>query len=306
MESNLSLYKVFYTVANTQNISRASRELFISQPAISKAIQKLEQNLDTTLFNRNSRGVTLTRDGELLYRHVHSAFQSIALGEDLLAKERSGDSGSVHIGVSTTLCKYLLLPYLKGFIQENPSVRVSIACQSSARTIQMLEQNQLDLGLISSPGANPKLLFLPTGEIHDIFVATEDYRRNLKLPEDAGTAQVFATATIMLLDRENITRQYINEYMVRNHIETRHFLEVTDMDLLIEFSRISLGIGCVIREFVREDLDRGRLIEIPLDIPIHTRSVGFACPKHASSKTLKRFLDYIHARQIPTIPPFSP
>ena len=306
MESNLSLYKVFYTVANTQNISRASRELFISQPAISKAIQKLEQNLDTTLFNRSSRGVTLTRDGELLYRHVHSAFQSIALGEDLLAKERSGDSGSVHIGVSTTLCKYLLLPYLKGFIQENPSVRVSIACQSSARTIQMLEQNQLDLGLISSPGANPKLLFLPTGEIHDIFVATEDYRRNLKLPEDAGTAQVFATATIMLLDRENITRQYINEYMVRNHIETRHFLEVTDMDLLIEFSRISLGIGCVIREFVREDLDRGRLIEIPLDIPSHTRSVGFACPKHASSKTLKRFLDYIHARQIPTIPPFSP
>ena len=63
MESTLSLYKIFYTVANTQNISRASRELYISQPAISKAIQKLEQSLGVTLFYRNSRGVTLTHEG---------------------------------------------------------------------------------------------------------------------------------------------------------------------------------------------------------------------------------------------------
>ena len=67
MDQNLSLYKVFYTVANSRNISKAAAELFISQPAISKSIRKLEQSLGVTLFSRNSRGVQLTEEGEILY-----------------------------------------------------------------------------------------------------------------------------------------------------------------------------------------------------------------------------------------------
>ena len=293
MESTLSLYKIFYTVANTQNISRASRELYISQPAISKAIQKLEQSLGVTLFYRNSRGVTLTHEGTVLYTHVQNAFQSISLGEEAVRREATGDSGTLHIGVSTTLCKSLLLPYLKEFIREHPSIRISITCQSSARTMEMLKKNQLDLGLIGPPASGSSLLFFSVGSIHDIFVATEDYRRNLHLPADADTAQIFHTATIMLLDQENYTRKYINEYMEQNHIEAPNFLEVSDMDLLIEFSRISMGIGCVIKEVVQDDLKSGRLLELPLDIPIHTRPVGFACQEAAAAQgPLARFLEF--------------
>ncbi len=72
MEQNLSSYRIFYAVANTENISRAAKELYISQPAISKSIQKLEENLGVKLFERSSRGVTLTPEGELLYTHVKS------------------------------------------------------------------------------------------------------------------------------------------------------------------------------------------------------------------------------------------
>ena len=74
MQDNLSLYHIFYTVARTGSISHSSRDLYISQPAISKAIQKLEQNLDTVLFKRSSRGVTLTPDGELLFEKVKKLF----------------------------------------------------------------------------------------------------------------------------------------------------------------------------------------------------------------------------------------
>ena len=81
MEQNLSQYHIFYVTARCGNISKASRELFISQPAVSKAIQKLEQTLNTVLFRRGSRGVTLTEDGELLYRHVREAFTSLEAAE---------------------------------------------------------------------------------------------------------------------------------------------------------------------------------------------------------------------------------
>src|SRR5699024_5973787 len=98
MQENLSLYHIFYTVARTGNISGAAKELFISQPAISKSIRKLEENLNTILFLRNSRGVTLTRDGELLYTHVRSAFDSLSLGEQLLARNHELGISQLRIG----------------------------------------------------------------------------------------------------------------------------------------------------------------------------------------------------------------
>ncbi|MEF2735064.1 MAG: LysR family transcriptional regulator, partial [Blautia sp.] len=111
MDQNLSLYKVFYTVANTGNISKAAAELYISQPAISKSIRKLEQNLEVTLFSRNSRGVHLTEEGEVLYDYVQKAFYSLQLGEMQLKKINELGIGHLRIGVSTTLCKYVLLDY---------------------------------------------------------------------------------------------------------------------------------------------------------------------------------------------------
>ncbi len=77
MEEHLNLYRIFYTVANTENISRAARQLFISQPSLSKALKKLESDLGVTLFIRSSRGVRLTEEGKLLYDYVREAFSSL-------------------------------------------------------------------------------------------------------------------------------------------------------------------------------------------------------------------------------------
>ena len=77
MNQNLSSYWIFYTVANAGNISKAAKELYISQPAISKSIQKLEENLNCKLFSRSSRGVLLTDEGQLLYGHVKEAFETV-------------------------------------------------------------------------------------------------------------------------------------------------------------------------------------------------------------------------------------
>ena len=117
MEQNLSSYRIFYAVANTGNISKAAKELYISQPAISKSVQKLEENIGVKLFERSSRGVVLTSEGELLYTHVKSAFETLTLGEDKLRRSIALGVGNLAIGVSSTLCKYILLPCLKEFIK---------------------------------------------------------------------------------------------------------------------------------------------------------------------------------------------
>ena len=292
MNQNLSSYKIFYAVANTGNISRAAKELYISQPAISKSIQKLEESLGTKLFLRSSRGVTLTPEGSLLYGHVKSAFETLDLGEEKLRRSLQLGVGHLTIGVSSTLCKYLLLPYLKEFIKRYPHIGISIACHSTNHTLQLLEEGKIDIGLIGQPDSFKDLEFYPLREIEDIFVATKDYLHNLKLRGVAKNA-ILQNSALMLLNKENMTRQYIDEYLIQNQIDVQDAIDVSSMDLLIEFAKISLGVACVIREFVQDELACGTLVEIPLGYPIRKRAVGFAYNKNGKlSKALESFIRF--------------
>ena len=275
MNQNLSSYRIFYTVANTGNISKAAKELYISQPAISKSIQKLEESVGCKLFSRSSRGVVLTDEGKLLYEHVSEAFETLTMGEEKLKRSIELGVGHLKIGVSSTLCKYLLLPYLKEFIRQNPHISISISCQSTNDTLKLLEDNKIDIGLIGKPENLKNIHFDFLEEIEDIFVAAKDYLRNLKA-RGIQKDHILQSSTLMLLDKNNMTRQYIDDYLQENQIIIKDSIDISDMDLLIDFARIGVGVACVIKNFVREDLENGTLVEIPLGFPIHKREIGRA------------------------------
>ena len=280
-------------MAKPGNISRAAKELYISQPAISKSISKLEDSLGLSLFTRSSRGVQLTCEGEVLFEHVREAFEALNRGEQELKRIQEFDIGHLRIGVSNTLCKYILLPYLKTFVDQYPHMRVTIESQATAQTLARLEQQKIDLGLVAEPSLKKELSFIPVMDIQDIFVATPAYLENLYLREGRDTS-LFETGNIMLLDTSNMTRRYVDEYMAQNNIYPRQILEVTTMDLLIEFAKIGLGIGCVIKELVQKELESGVLTEIPLDIPIHRRTIGFAYHPANQALALKTFLEFLY------------
>ena len=291
MNQNLSSYRIFYTVANTGNISKAAKELYISQPAISKSIQKLEESVGCKLFSRSSRGVVLTDEGKLLYEHVSEAFETLTMGEEKLKRSIELGVGHLKIGVSSTLCKYLLLPYLKEFIRQNPHISISISCQSTNDTLKLLEDNKIDIGLIGKPENLKNIHFDFLEEIEDIFVAAKDYLRNLKA-RGIQKDHILQSSTLMLLDKNNMTRQYIDDYLQENQIIIKDSIDISDMDLLIDFARIDVGVACVIKNFVREDLENGTLVEIPLGFPIHKREVGFAYK--TTTKPSKSLAEFIH------------
>ena len=293
MEQNLSQYKIFYEVAKAGNISKAAKELYISQPAISKAISKLEDSLGLSLFTRSSRGVQLTAEGEILFEHAREAFDALDRGEMELKRIQEFDIGHLRIGVSNTLCKYILLPYLKTFIDQYPHMKVTIESQSTALTLTRLEQQKIDLGLVAQPSVRRDLAFIPVMDIQDIFVTTPSYLENLYLREGQDT-NIFETGNIMLLDTSNMTRHHVDEYMSDNNIIPRQVLEVTTMDLLIEFAKIGLGIGCVIKELIQKELDNGILVEIPLEIPIHRRTIGFSYHPANQALALRTFLEFLY------------
>ena len=294
MEQNLSLYHIFNCVAESGNISHAASRLFISQPAVSKAISNLEENLNTTLFIRSSRGVRLTNEGQLLYDHTKNAFDILEQGEATIQRFHELDMGHLRIGVSTTLCKYLLLPYLNQFVKKYPHIKITIENDSSSHTLRQLENHTLDIGLVAKPDHIKSFQFYSLGEIEDIFVATCSYLDNHKLREH--NEDLFSTANIMLLDESNVSRTYIDKYFQANHIQPQYILEVSNMDLLIEFAKTSLGVACVIKEFVIKELKNNSLVQIPLQTPINKREVGFCYHKNAFlSDTMVKFIDFIHS-----------
>lgn len=276
MEQNLTYYKIFYTVAKTGSFTKASELLFVSQPAISKSIQNLEESLNTKLFIRNSRGVPLTETGNSLFSHISVAFEEINKAENDILQINNLGIGSINISVSATMCKYILMPYLKDFIKKNPHVRINIECRSTTDSINMLNTGKTDIALIGKTDDLQYIDFHSLTTIHYIFVATSSYIENLKLRNITALNDIFKYSNIMLLDKNNVSRLHIDNYLLAHGYEVNSILEVNNMDLLIDFSKINMGIACVIREFVEKDLGNGRLIEIPLKAQIEPREIGFA------------------------------
>ena len=314
-ESTLSSYHIFNAVAEAGNLSKAAKSLYISQPAISRAVSKLEQNLSVKLFIRGSRGVHLTEEGKLLYAHTKSAFDFLRQGEENIRRIHHLGAGILRIGVSTTLYKHLFMPLLQNFILEYPHIQVSIRCHSTNEIMELIESGKIDIGLINEPSSLHNLEFLKITEVEDIFVATETYLKNLKLREQENAVayqtpvkknrrssekkasgspfSFFKNGTLMLLNDRNFSRLPIEEYFSKNQIETGQIMEFDTMDMLIDFSKIGLGIGCVIKEFVQNELNDRSLIELPVPVKLNKRNVGLVYGKTTlQSDSVSKFIDF--------------
>lgn len=293
MENNLNMYYIFYTVALHKNISGAAKELYISQPAISKAISKLEQSLDVILFHRSSRGVTLTMEGELLFTQVQTAFSAIRHGEEQLKKVNELGISQISIGVSITLCKYVLLPYLQQFVKDNPHIKVTITCHPTMETLRDIDNSVTDIGVVGIPSLPNGLTYIPFREIQDTFVTTDRYLENLKIRVGNDRKAILNNATFMMLNKENISRKYVDMYLSSHQITMDNIIEINTMDLLIELAKIDLGIACVIKDFVKDELDDHSLTEVSLGRAIPKRKLGLVYKDDTiMTDAMKKFISY--------------
>ena len=126
MDVNFEYYKIFYYVAKYHNFTKAAQALNNSQPNIIRAMNCLEQQLNTTLFIRTNRGVQLTPEGERLYTHVLSAMEQFQAAEEELADSSGLSHGSVAIGASETALNIFLLDKLKSFHMTYPGIRLKL------------------------------------------------------------------------------------------------------------------------------------------------------------------------------------
>lgn len=265
------LYRTFLIVGRCGNISLASKQLFISQPAVSKSIRKLEELSGCVLFSRTSKGVTLTSEGQLLFDYVEKGFEHLENGEKILAKLRNKEAGHVKIGISATLCRHILIPHLERFSKEYPNIRVTVINRSSDQTLEKLCQGAIDFAIISRPEMLMDCIAEDLMDIHDIMVSGARYKD--LVPSSLLLSQI-ENYPLMMLEKGNATRSFVEAFLLKNGVTIRAENEISNLDFLVEFARIGLGIAPVIEEFVQDELDAGLLRKIDLIPAIPKRKVA--------------------------------
>lgn len=271
MISKLDLYKVFCKVGKSESFSKAARDLYMTQPAVSQAIMQLERELDIRLFNRTPKGVSLTNEGKLLFEYVNSAINLIDVGEEKILEFKNLTVGELKIGVGDTISRYFLLLYLEAFHNKYPNIKFKIINGTTLELCSILKSGEVDIAICNFPIADSTLELRPCIDIHDIFVCGEKYKDIVSGP--VSLDQVVQLPLIFLEKKSN-SRRYVEDYMMSKGIKISPEFELGSHDLLLEFAKINLGIACVTKEFSQEYLNKGLLYEVQLNEEIPKRSIG--------------------------------
>ncbi|MBO4981570.1 MAG: LysR family transcriptional regulator [Lachnospiraceae bacterium] len=281
MISNLEYYKVFYYVARMGSVTKAAAELSISQPAVSQAIKQLESSLGVDLIRRAARGVQLTKEGEELFLYVEKGYTQMELGVARLRQMQNLEVGEIRIGASDMTLQFYLLPFLEKFHEQYPQIKVMVTNGPTPETLNCLRQGSIDFCVVSTPfEEKADIRCVKVREIEDVFVAG---RRFLHYKNRTMDLKELEHLPLIFLEKNTSTRSYMDAFLQENCVTVRPEFELATSDMIVQFAGRSLGIGCVVRDFAREQLESGQLFELRFNKMIPKRQF---CVVHSTRGNL--------------------
>ena len=290
MDINYELYKVFYHVASSMSFSEASKQLFISQSAVSQSIKTLEKKLEQPLFIRSTKKVQLTPAGKMLLKHIDPAMNLIRRGESQLLDRQSLGLGQLHIGASDTICRYLLVPYLKQFHKKFPKVPIKVTNATSLECVDLLEQGKVDMVVTNFPNTrlNTSYIQRTVCEFKDVFIASPAYYdvASIKTLEDLNKHP------ILMLGRQSTTSDFLHNLFLQHQMELIPEVELSSNDLLIDLARIGLGIALVPDYCLQSNEKELVRINVAETIPTR-RIVAAANPTIPASGSTQEFMSLL-------------
>lgn len=293
MNIDFELYRIFYTVANNCNITKAAEELMISQPAISKSIKSLEGQLGGQLFIRTKRGVHLTEEGKEFYNYIKKAIEYISSAENKFSELINLEIGCIRIGVSTTLAKEFLLPYLKEFHHLYPRIDIHIETKLSSDLIHMLRNGLVDMVILNLNNVyyGKDIEIIKCREVSDCFVVNDSYTQLLN---KKVSLEEINNYPLILQKKDSNTRIFLDAFAKSQGVILTPNIEIASYSLVVEFAKIGLGIGYVTKDYISKELQTGELKIIDIKENLPSRFIGIAVSKnHLPNFSSKKLIEMI-------------
>ena len=270
MQDNLSLYKYFVAVAEEKSISSAAKRLYISQPAVSTALNKLESQLGVQLLIRGNRGIVLTGEGRMLYEHLTKALSFIRAGEEKLNEIAGLRGGVLRIGASDMTLRYFLLDAIEKFMPMHPDVKLQITNNPTPKTLDELRHGSIDMCVVSSPiEEDGDFEVVPVRAIRDLFVCAPSYTdKRIMSPKE------LLSHHLIMLEGGTSSRKYVEGCLFGdNEHSFTPDIELATSELTLDFAARGLGIASVVEDFALPYLESGRLCRVELTSPLPERQM---------------------------------
>ena len=244
-------------------MTRASEELFISQPAISQSIKKLESELGGTLFLRSNKGMELTEEGKMFYSYIKDALELINNAEAEFTSFKDLDKGEIKIGISTTLTKLVLMDKIQEFHKNYPNIDIKITNELTSNLIEDLKRGKLDFVIynesdIKESGIELKVI----KKLKEGFIYNPEHYKY-----DINSINNINNYPVILQKKESNSRKSLDNYCLSNGIILKPKMEVVSQELVLEFTNIGLGIGYTLIDIAQRNYPNLKELNINKDIP---------------------------------------
>lgn len=265
---NFNSYKIFYEVATSESISDASKKLFITQSAVSKAIKKLEEDLNTNLFYRNRNGVKLTDRGIQLLFYVKEAFNNLITAERAIIESKSLNQGKISIGVPSQIGSFFIFENITQFHKKFPNIEITIISKTTTQLLKLLEQHELDFIIDTSPiNTNiDNVVIKPLKKVESCFAVKKDTEFNIKDIKNINDLKKFP---LVLPVKGAYNRRQLDKFFEKNNFEPNNVINIHTSEMIVGAIKKDLGIGYIIYDVIKDNVENGefQVIKFIEDLP---------------------------------------
>lgn len=289
---NLELYKVFYFVALEKNLTKAAQRLFISQPAITQSIKKLEDQIGYSLFYRTKHGMNLTEAGTVLYDYLKVHIECVIEAKQKIKEVIEEKNNIIRIGAGNTLFKNNVIEPLKKFKQKYPNIIIEVLDGSTKELFQQLENNLLDVLLINMPTMYDTTYQIQTIEkVQDAFIASKDLK---EYQNRCFSFQELNELPLVLQKSSSSSKRFLEKLCKKYNTELNPSYELLTYSLVLDFVKAGLAVGFINKNHIKKELEKKELYEIKTDFEIPTREIGLVInPRKENNPILEDFIQYL-------------
>ncbi len=265
---NLNQLKIFYLAAKRGNLSKAARELNITQPAMTKGIQRIQDFYEIKLLNRFGKKLELTDAGLTLYQIAEKIFDLEVQAEDSIREFQQLKKGHIRIHAGESFGAYYLPSIVNPISKRHPSIRISVSILPTELIVENVANLKSDIGIASYQVAHEKIVCREVLEDKMVFISapTHPLVRKKRL-----TVMDLAGQSMIVHEKGSVPSQAIVEFIRKNKIDIRIPLELSSNRAIIKAVGEGLGIALVSRHVVREEILTGKIAVLPFPGPPMTR-----------------------------------
>lgn len=284
---NLNLYKVFYDVCKYGSFSKTAEFTYTTQSAISKSIKKLEEELETQLFYRNSNGIELTDKGRELFYYIEQAYANLLTAERNLLETENLERGTLNVGLPSHIATFFFFDKIIEFHDKYPNIEITLISGSTGQLLELIDKHEIDLIIDTAPITtnNMDLEVINLLTVNYAFVCNKEnydkykYIKSVKDLEDVP---------LVLPIKGTTNRKKLDQLFIKNNVKPKKIINIHTSEVILNAVNHNLGIGYLISDIVKKD-DNYEIINIKEELP--TADIVFAYNKKYLTTAPIRFIE---------------